>query len=126
MSANGDSENDGENESFNENNIYYTQNAKEVETEIYEEIKNQFGHYDKENSFQILLKNGENPEQLNEIRQSMYDYAKVIIEEFPHGFLTERRQRGTGKSITEKYASDVYYIYAFVEEVVSTTEFKRG
>lgn len=49
MSANGDSENDVENDSFIENNIYCTQNAEEVETEIYEEIKNQFGHYDKEN-----------------------------------------------------------------------------
>lgn len=67
----------------------------------------------------------ENPEQFNEIRQSMYDYAKAYFEEFPPGFLKERRQRGTGKSITEKYASDVYYIYAFVEGVVSTTEFQR-
>lgn len=126
MSANGDSENDGENDSFIENNIYCTQNAEEVETEIYEEIKNQFGHYDKENFLSNLVERYvENPEQLNEIRQSMYDYAKANIEEFPHGFLTERRQRGTGKSITEKYASDVYYIYAFVEGVVSTTEFQR-
>lgn len=38
MSANGDSENDGENDSFIENNIYCTQNAEEVETEIYDEI----------------------------------------------------------------------------------------
>lgn len=37
----------------------------------------------------------------------MYDYAKANLEEFPPGFLTERRQRGTGKSIKEKYASDV-------------------
>lgn len=59
------------------------------------------------------------------MRQSMYDYAKAYFEEFPHGFLTERWQRGTGKSITEKYASDLYYIYVFVEEVVSTTEFQR-
>lgn len=49
MSVNGESENDGENDSFNENNIYCTQNAEEVESDIYEEIKNQFGHYHKEN-----------------------------------------------------------------------------
>lgn len=55
----------------------------------------------------------------------MYDYAEANFEEFPHGFLTERRQRGTGKSVTEKYASDVYYIYTFVNGVVSTTKFQR-
>lgn len=119
MSANGDSENDGENDSFIENNIYCTQNAEEVETEIYEEIKNQFCQYDKENflsNFKVE-RYVETPEQLNEIRQSMYDYAKAYIEEFPHGFLTERRQRGTGKSITEKYASYVYYIYTLLKEL---------
>lgn len=78
MSANGDSENDGENDSFIENNIYCTQNAEEVETEIYEEIKNQFGHYDKENFLSNLVERYvENPEQLNEIRQSMYAKANI-------------------------------------------------
>lgn len=38
MSASEDSENDGKNDSFNEKNIYCTQNAEEVETKIYEEI----------------------------------------------------------------------------------------
>lgn len=57
----------------------------------------------------------ENPEQLNEIRQSMY--AKANNEEFPNGFLTERRQVGTGKSITEKYASDVYYNMPLLKEL---------
>lgn len=28
----------------------------------------------------------ENPDQLNGIRQSMYDYSKANLEEFPHGF----------------------------------------
>lgn len=32
-----------------------TQNAEEVETEIYEEIKNLFGHYDKENFLSNLV-----------------------------------------------------------------------
>lgn len=40
--------------------------------------------------------------------------------------MTERRQRGSGKSITKKYASVVYFIYAFTEEIVSATDFQSG
>lgn len=79
MSANGDSENDGENDSFNDNNTYCIQTAEEVETE--------FGHYEKENFLLNLVERYvENPEQLNEIRQSMYDYANANLEEFPPEF----------------------------------------
>lgn len=66
----------------------------------------------------------ENLEQLNEIRQSIYEYSKTN-EESPSGFLTEWRQKGTGKSITKKYSSDEYYLYAFDKGVVSTKEFQR-
>ncbi|XP_056003451.1 paramyosin-like [Ostrea edulis] len=116
---------DCENE-CDEDNIYCTQDVDEVDNEIFEEIKTQFGQYDKEAFIlNIVGKYCEEPEQLNDIRQSLYDYAKSKIEDFPQGFLTERRQRGTGKSVTEKYASDVYYIFAFVEGIVSTSEFQR-
>lgn len=53
----------------------------------------------------------------------MYDYVKVIIEEFLYGFLIEWWYRGIGKLIMEKYVLDVYYIYVFVEGVVLIIEF---
>lgn len=48
MSVNGDSEIDGDIDSNNGDNIYCIQNAQEVKIEKYAEIKNQFGHYNKE------------------------------------------------------------------------------
>ena len=56
----------------------------------------------------------------------MYDFAKSQSESFPGGFLTERRQRGkSGKPVCEKYAADVYYLYAFVEGIVSSDELQK-
>lgn len=48
VSVNGDSEIDGDIDSNNGDNIYCIQNAQEVKIEKYAEIKNQFGHYNKE------------------------------------------------------------------------------
>lgn len=115
---------------INENDcedMYSTQPVDEVDTEIYDEIKSQLGQYDKETFIQNLVeKYNDDPDQINEIRLSMYDYAKSTYEEFPSGYLTERRQRGkTGKTIGEKYATDVYYIFAFCEGIVSTAELQR-
>lgn len=126
MSDREDCENSEENDSYSEDNIYCTQNPEEVENEIFVEIKRQFGQHDKENFILNLVERyAENPEQLNEIRQSMYDFAKSYIQEFPSRYLTECRQRGSGKIITEKYATDVYFIYAFTEGIVSATDFQR-
>lgn len=76
----------------------------------YEEIKNQFGYYDKENLLLYLFDlYVENLEQLNKIR--IYYYVTTNLEEFPSGFLTERRQGSTGKSITEKSMHMMYTTY---------------
>lgn len=51
---------------------------------------------------------------------------KLISKNFHTDLKKERWQRGTGKSITEKYASDVRCIYAFVESCVDHWVPKRG
>ena len=110
-----------------DDNVYNTQPVDEVDTEIYDEIKSQLGQNDKETFIDNLLKKySDDSDQLNEIRQSMYDYAKSTYEEFPGGYLTERRQRGkNGKTVGEKYATDVYYLFAYCEGIVTSTELQR-
>lgn len=56
MSANGDSENDGENDSFIENNIYCTQNAEEVELKFMKKLKINLVTMIRKISYQILSK----------------------------------------------------------------------
>jgi hypothetical protein len=48
----------------------------------------------------------------------MYDYAKAKFEDFPPRYLTEHIKVRTGRSLFDKYATDVYYIYAFGEGTV--------
>jgi hypothetical protein len=56
----------------------------------------------------------------------MYDYTKSTYEEFPDGYLTERRQRGkNGKTVGKKYAADVYYLFAYCEGIVTSKELQR-
>ena len=108
-------------------NIYGTQPIEEVDIQIYREIKNQLGQQPKESFIECLVQKYDDINELNEVRKSMYDYAKSQTENFPGGFLTERRQRGkSGKPVCEKYAADVYYLYAFVEGIVSSDELQKN
>lgn len=115
------------NNEIEDENIYCTQTADEVDIEIFEKIKEHFGQLDKESFIRKVLEQYDgDSEQLNAVKKSMYDYGKSRIEDFPAGHLTDRRQRGkTGKPIGEKYAADVYYTYAFIEGIVSMSEFQR-
>lgn len=115
------------NNEIEDEHIYCTQTADEVDIEIFEKIKEHFGQLDKQSFIRKVLEQYDgDSEQLNAVRKSMYDYGKSRIEDFPAGHLTERRQRGkTGKPIGEKYAADVYYTYAFIEGIVSMSEFQR-
>ena len=72
-------------------NIYGTQPIEEVDIQIYREIKNQLGQQPKESFIEWLVQKYDDINELNEVRKSMYDYAKSQSENFPGGFLTERR-----------------------------------
>lgn len=100
-------------DSDGDEHIYNTQVVDEIDEDIFSFIKKSYGSYDKIRFEQELLQHGEEHD-LEKIRYSLYDYMKANSDEPPTGCLSKRVERGN-KTISEKYASDIYLLYGYLE-----------
>lgn len=103
--------------------VYRTQNPEQVDRDIYETLFKKYGQLDKKSFIDALSEEYSDEDQnLNEVRFSLYDLAKQKCVHFPPGQLVKRVHRGqNSKTVVGKYASDIYYLYSFIEGLISET-----
>lgn len=76
------------NNEIEDEHIYCTQTADEVDIEIFEKIKEHFGQLDKQSFIRKVLEQYDgDSEQLNAVRKSMYDFGKSLMKISQPGIL---------------------------------------
>ncbi|XP_046552220.1 uncharacterized protein LOC124261896 [Haliotis rubra] len=110
----------GEADDMDNEDIYTTQPCDEIDKSIYLEIKAKLGSKDKTSfidSIQDIYNH--NIKEINDVKESLYDYAKQTCVNFPAGLLVRRKNtQATTAPAIYKCAQDVYYLYHYIEGTI--------
>ncbi|KAK3093526.1 hypothetical protein FSP39_016758 [Pinctada imbricata] len=106
--------------SDSEGEFHSTQTVTSIDHDIYDCLKLKVGSLDRQTFEKNLLdiyKGNEN--EMKNVRNSLYDYARYKCSDMPEGSLSNRVQRNNGRSVAQKYASDIYLLFHYIDGSVS-------